>query len=185
MPSPTSLVISARTLGLLNYKAGNKVWLVSLDPKFGRLFVEGTISNDELKNGDFYKLQFPFKDGLSAKMTPKGLERTLGEMLIVDGLTREYERVLTTKARLLNFSLNAMDAVGIGYTAFTHYPVLDGETAAIRPGTPHGQFYTDAEVKIVDLFARCNERTDKEPSITTLHKPHTITVEPVLDLKKR
>jgi hypothetical protein len=53
MPSPTTLVVNAKTLGLSNYKSGNKVCLVTLDPKFGRLFVEGTIMDDGLRTRDF------------------------------------------------------------------------------------------------------------------------------------
>jgi hypothetical protein len=161
MPSPTTLVINSKTLGLTRYKAGNKVWIVKLD-QFGRPFVKGTIIDDNFRPSDFYKVQCTVKDGPSSKPTPIGLQILLGEMLIVEGLTREDERVVTTavhEAHLLHASLSVMDAVGIGYTAFTHYPVNEGEIAAIRPGTPHGQFCTDAEVKIVDLIARCNERT--------------------------
>jgi hypothetical protein len=70
MTSPNTLAIAVKTLGLSSYNTGDKVWLVSLDPKFGLPFVEGTIVDDALKNNDFYKV-----DGLSEKITPHGLER--------------------------------------------------------------------------------------------------------------
>jgi hypothetical protein len=52
-------------------------------------------------------------------------------------------------------SLDAMDAVGIGFTSFTHYPTFEGEAGAIRPKTPYSQYYNDAEVKIFDLIVLC------------------------------
>jgi hypothetical protein len=73
MSSPTILAINAKTLGLSNYKAGNKVWIVTLDPKFGRPFVEGTITDDKHQASDFYKVQLTLKEGLSSKTTPQGL----------------------------------------------------------------------------------------------------------------
>jgi hypothetical protein len=88
MQSPITLVLSTKTLGLSNYKVGNKVWLVTWEPKIRRPFVEGAIIDNALKNCDFYKVKSALEDGLSAKTTPKRLERTIGEMLIVDGLTR-------------------------------------------------------------------------------------------------
>jgi hypothetical protein len=56
MPSPTILVINAKTLGLSSYKTGDKVWVVSLDSKFGRPFVVRKITDDRLKTSDFYQV---------------------------------------------------------------------------------------------------------------------------------
>jgi hypothetical protein len=93
------LAINAKTLGLSNYKAGNKVWIVTLDPKFGLPFVEGTITDDKRQASNLYTVQLTLKDRLSSKTTPQGLQRLLGEMLILDGLTREDERVVTRSTR--------------------------------------------------------------------------------------
>jgi hypothetical protein len=108
--------------------------------------------------------------------------------LILDGLTYEDERVFTTAVheyRLLNVLLSTLDAVSIGRTAFTQYPFGGGEDAAIRPGTPHGRFIKDAEVKIVDLIAQCNKRTTKETDNTTQPKPAYIKIDSVRHLKDK
>jgi hypothetical protein len=78
-------------------------------------------------------------------------------MLVLDGLTRDDEHVVTIavhEARMLQMSLNAINTVGIGYTSFTHYPTFYGETGAIRPNTSFSQYFNYDEVKIVDLIIR-------------------------------
>jgi hypothetical protein len=132
MSSPNTLALAVKTLGLSNYKMGNKFWLVSLDPKFGRPLLEVTIVDDALKTNDFYKVECMLKYRLSEKIILHNLDRVLGEMLMIDGLTRDDERVVTIaahEAQMLQLLLNAIDSVGIGYTSFTRYPTYDGKTA--------------------------------------------------------
>jgi hypothetical protein len=107
-----------------------------VDPKFGRHLFEGKVIDDTFKDDHFYKVKCIVKDRLSEKATPHGLDRVLGEMIVLDGLTRDDEHVVIIavhEARMLQMSLNAMNAVGIGYTSFTHYPTYKGETGAVRP----------------------------------------------------
>jgi hypothetical protein len=114
MSSPNTIDLAVKTLDLASCKTRNKVWLVSLDPKFSRPFVKGKVINDSLKNDSFYKVECTLKDQLSKKVIPHGLDRAC--------LTRNDERVVTItvhEARMLQMSLNAMNAVGIGYTSFT------------------------------------------------------------------
>jgi hypothetical protein len=187
MSLPNTLALAVKNLGLSNYKTGNKVWLVSLDPKFGHPFVEATIIDDALKNNDVNKVECALKYGLSEKVTPHGLDRVLGEMLVIDGLTRDDERVVTTpvhEAQMLQLSLNAMDVAGIGYTSFTHYPTFDGETGAIRPKTPYTQCYNDSEVKIVDFIVRCNDRSKTESSIN-MATQYTFDIASIIELKTK
>jgi hypothetical protein len=80
-------------------------------------------------------------------------------------------------------SLNAMDAVGIGFKSFTHYPTFEDEAGAIRPKTPYLKYYNDAEVKIVDLIGRCNDRSKTEaPFMVT---PYNFDIASIIELKKK
>jgi hypothetical protein len=136
MSSPNTIALAVKTFGLSSYKTGNKVWFVSLDPKFGRPFVEGKVIDNTLKNDHFYKVECMLKEQLSEKVTPHGLDRALGEMLVLDGLTRDDKRVVTIavhEARMIQMSLNTMNTVGIGYTSFTHYPTSKAKQASFAP----------------------------------------------------
>jgi hypothetical protein len=190
MPTPSILVINAKTIGLSKYKAGQKVWVVSLDPKHGRPFTEGKIIDDTLKQQHFYKVQLTMKNGLSKNTTPLGLKLLLGEMVITDGLTRDDERVVTNavhEARLLHLSLSAMEAVAIGKTAFTAYPVGGGEDAVLRPGSPHGNYLSDAEMKVADLINRCNQRTTSpiQPQVPTSTRQATVQLNELIEVQNR
>jgi hypothetical protein len=190
MPTPSILVINAKTIGLSKYKAGQKVWVVSLDPKHGRPFTEGKIIEDTLKHHHFYKVQLTMKNGLSKTTTSLGLKLLLGEMVITDGLTREDERVVTNavhEARLLHLSLSAMEAVAIGKTAFTAYPVGGGEDAVLRPGSPHGDYLSDSEMKVADLINRCNQRTTSptQPQAATSTRQVTIQLNELIELQSK
>jgi hypothetical protein len=98
MSSPNTIDLAVKTLGLSSYKIGNKVWLVSLDPKFSRTFVERKLIDDTLKNDHFYNVECTLKKKLSEKATPHGLDRALGEMIVLNGLTRDDERAVTIAA---------------------------------------------------------------------------------------
>jgi hypothetical protein len=109
-----------------------------------------------------------------------------GEILVLDGLTRDEEHVVTNAVhdvRMLQMSLNAMSAAGIGYTLFTYYPTFEGETGAIRTGTPYSQYFRDAEVKIVNLIIRCNDQRNK--AIPLMYTPYTLDIPKIIDLKRK
>jgi hypothetical protein len=108
-------------------------------------------------------------------------------MLVLDGVTRDDERLVTIAVhedRMLQMSLNAMDAVGIGFTSFPHYPNFEGEAGAIRPKTPYSQYYNDSEVKIVDLIVRCNDRSKTNSSVI-LVTPYTFDIASIIELEKK
>jgi hypothetical protein len=76
---------------------------------------------------------------------------------------------LVQEARLLRMSLESMNAAGIGYTAFTHYPIDDSEEEAIRPEFPANLFYNDAKVKIIDAIIQDNYKP-RQPLMTGIQQ---------------
>jgi hypothetical protein len=97
MPSPNSRFNirfnNVKTLGTVKYEVNNKVWLVSLDPKFGRPFITGKVIDGNDDKG--YTLECGYAQGLSHKI-PSATSTFLSEMIIVDDLTRNDERTITT-----------------------------------------------------------------------------------------
>jgi hypothetical protein len=59
-----------KTLGATTYQINNKVWLVSLDPKFSRPFVTGTIIYGNNEKG--YTVDCEYAHGLSLKIPTNG-----------------------------------------------------------------------------------------------------------------
>jgi hypothetical protein len=58
-----------------------------------------------------------------------------------------------------------MGAIGVGYTPFTHYPLLKGETNIVCPHISNHQHYDDSTYKIIDLIVRCNERSTSNRTV--------------------
>jgi hypothetical protein len=105
-------------------------------------------------------------------------------MLIVDDLTRNDERTITTlvhEARLLRMSLESVNAAGIGFTSFTHYPIDHGEEEAICPEIPADRFYNDAKVKIIDAIIQSNLKP-RQPSMTG-SKRMTVEIPRIKEIK--
>jgi hypothetical protein len=166
MSSPNIRFINVKTISTVNYEASNKIWLVSLDPKFGCPFVTGKVFDDSNANLHHYKVECDMTEGLSMKIP--STSTFLSEILILDGLTKEDERIVTTtvhEARMFRMSLETINAAGIGHTAFTHYPTTDGEENALRPTVPMDQYVNDAKYKVTDLIIQCNERRNRQPSL--------------------
>jgi hypothetical protein len=97
-------------------------------------------------------------------------------MLIVNDLPRSEERAITNlvhEARMLRMALEVRNAAGIGYAAFTHYPVDNGEEEALRPEFPADTFYNDAKYKLIDAIIQANIK----PHQTQRTKDKQVTVE--------
>jgi hypothetical protein len=95
MSSPNTRFINMKTLGTVKYEVNNKVWLVSLDPKFGCPFVTGKVIESNPKTNQSYTLECDYAQGISHKI-PSTTSTFLSEMLKVDGITRDDERTMTT-----------------------------------------------------------------------------------------
>jgi hypothetical protein len=162
-----------KTLGATTYQINNKVWLVSLDPKFSRPFVTATVIDGNHEKG--YTLDCEYAHGLSPKI-PTNSTTFLSEMLIVNDLPRSEERAITNlvhEARMLRMALEVRNAAGIGYAAFTHYPIDNGEEEALRPEFPADTFYDDAKYKLIDAIIQANIK----PHPTQSTKIKQVTVE--------
>jgi hypothetical protein len=136
MSSPNTIALAVKTIGITQYKAGSKFRLVPIDPKFSRTFIKGTITDDTKSDKDLYKIECSWKEGMSGRITALGMEKLLGEMVVLDGIARDDKRVVTNavhEARVIHMSLESINAVGIVYTTFTQYPVHNGETNTICP----------------------------------------------------
>jgi hypothetical protein len=81
-----------KTLGATTYQINNKVWLVSLDPKFGCPFVTATVIDGNHEKG--YTLECDYTRGLSPRI-PTENTTFLNEILIVNDLPRSEERAIT------------------------------------------------------------------------------------------
>jgi hypothetical protein len=60
--------INVKTLGTVKYKVNNKVWLVSLDPKFGRPLVTGKVIEANTTTNQSYTLECDYAQGISHKI---------------------------------------------------------------------------------------------------------------------
>jgi hypothetical protein len=182
--SPNSIMLTANTLGMPNYKAGSKVWIVSLDPQYGRPFITGKITDDTPSNYHTYKIECLVTKGLSKGISAYALNESLGEMLVLDGITREDERVIINaihEARMLRLSLTTIHSVGIGRTTFTSYPTYEGETNALRPPDLLSLFYGDADIKIIAAIVRRNRRSNINSH--TQDANETVTIWDLVNIK--
>jgi hypothetical protein len=78
-------------------------------------------------------------------------------------------------------SLESINATGIGYTAFTHYPLVHGEESAIRPELPTDRYYNDAKVKIIDTIIQANFKP-RQPLMTGI-KQMTFDIPGIKEIK--
>jgi hypothetical protein len=186
MSSPKTIALAVKTIGITQYTNGSKVWLVSLDPKFSRPFITGTVTDDTKSDDNLYKVECSWKEGLNDRVTALGMDRFLCEMVFFDGITRDDERIVTNavhEARMLRMSLEAINAVGIECTAFTQYPVYYGETNTNRRRIPLDQYTEDANLKIIDLIVRCNEQSNT--ATPTAIKTISIEIPSIKEIKMK
>jgi hypothetical protein len=73
-------------------------------------------------------------------------------------------------------ALEVRNAAGIGYTAFIHYPIDNGEEEALRPETLADTYYDDGKYKIIDAIIQANYKPHQNPTTTfkkmTVEIPH-------------
>jgi hypothetical protein len=113
-------------------------------------------------------LECDYTQGLSPRI-PTKITTFLNDMLTVNDLPRSEKRAITNlvhEARMLHMALEVRNAAGIEYTAFTHYPIEDGEEEQLRPETSADTYYDDAKYKIIDAIIQANYKPHQNP-ITT------------------
>jgi hypothetical protein len=80
MSSANTRCINVKTFGTVKYRVNNKVWLVSLDPKFGRPFVTVKVIEENPNTNKSYTLECNYDQGISHKI-PSTTSTFLSEML--------------------------------------------------------------------------------------------------------
>jgi hypothetical protein len=152
--------IRAKTTGFHRYNPTTNVWLVTIDPRVARPFVTAIVDKGPDDDG-YYDLSMRRKEGCSYKV-PRNT-RFLGEFVVLDGLSRDDERVLTgvvNDVRLLHASISAVHSAPFGTDTFQYYPPTSIELDTFRQSNTFEDTLLDGQVRTLDLISRCNRRTE-------------------------
>jgi hypothetical protein len=152
--------IRAKTTGFHRYNPTTNVWLVTIDPRVARPFVTAIVDKGPDDDG-YYDLSMRRKEGCSYKV-PRNT-RFLGEFVVLDGLSRDDERVLTgvvNDVRLLHASISVVHSAPFGTDTFQYYPPTSIELDTFRQSNTFEDTLLDGQVRTLDLISRCNRRTE-------------------------
>jgi hypothetical protein len=152
--------IRAKTSGFHRYTPTTDVWLVTIDARVGRPFVTATVENGPDNDG-YYDLSMKRQEGCSYNV-PRDTQ-FLGELVRLDGLSRDDERVLmgvVNDVRMLHASISTVHSAPFGKDAFQFYPPTSIELDTFRQSNTFEDTLLDGQVRTLDLIVRCNRRTE-------------------------